>query len=175
MRFFHALHLIHKGMVLIIEYLSLVSLHFFHPITLVYVTSCFLRLPWDHEIRCYLRQPRLEQMFEIWLTCRRCHISFSGICFFDAWRWFSDGCRWSFDFMEDTWCCLASHSTMHQLSYWGIFPYFEVIEVGWSFIRDMLLLLRLPPPFLLLFLDLLHWLILHFDFLVDCCWVGDCF
>ena len=52
--FFYALHLVHNGMGLIIGYLSLVSLHFFHPITLAYVTSHVLRPPWGHEIRCYL-------------------------------------------------------------------------------------------------------------------------
>ena len=43
MRFFYALHTVHKGMGWIIGYLSLVSLHFFHPITLAYITSCVLR------------------------------------------------------------------------------------------------------------------------------------
>ena len=36
--------------VLIIGYLSLVSFHFFHPITLAYVTSRVLRPPWGHGI-----------------------------------------------------------------------------------------------------------------------------
>ena len=45
MRFFYALHLVHKGMGLIIEYFSLVSLHFFYLIILTYVTSRVLRPP----------------------------------------------------------------------------------------------------------------------------------
>ena len=93
MRFFYALHLVHEGMGLIIGYLSLVSLHFFHPITLAYVTSRVLRPPWGHEIRCYLWQPLLRLVFWIWLIYRRRSISSSMRCFFDAWRWSSVGCR----------------------------------------------------------------------------------
>ena len=48
-----------RAWVLIIGYLGLVSLHFYHPITLAYVTSRVLRPPWGHEIRCRLRQPLL--------------------------------------------------------------------------------------------------------------------
>ena len=80
-------------MSLIIGYLSLVSLHFFHPITLAYVTSRVLRPPWGHEIRCYLWQPLLRLVFGIWLIYRRCSVSSSMRCFFDAWRWSSVGCR----------------------------------------------------------------------------------
>ena len=74
MRFFYALHLIHEGTGLIIGYLSLVSFHFFHPITLAYVTSRVLRPPWGHEIRRYLWQSSLGQVFgrlvEVWsLLC----------------------------------------------------------------------------------------------------------
>ena len=71
---FYALHLAHEGTSLIIRYLSLVSLHFFHPITLAYVTSRVLRPPWGHEIRRYLWQSSLGQVFgrlvEVWsLLC----------------------------------------------------------------------------------------------------------
>ena len=111
--FFYALHLIHEGMGLIIGYLSLVSFHFFHPITLAYVTSRVLRPPWGHEIRCYLWQPLLRLVFRIWLIYRRRPISSSERCFFDVWRWFSDGCRWLIHFMDDIWHCQASHSTMY--------------------------------------------------------------
>ena len=43
-----------RAWVLIIGYLGLVFLHFYHPITLAYVTSRVLRPPWGHEIRCRL-------------------------------------------------------------------------------------------------------------------------
>ena len=129
MRFIYALHLIHEGMGLIIGYLSRVSLHFFHPITLAYVTSRVLRPPWDHEIRCYLWQPLLRLAFGIWLIYRCCHVSSSGRCFFDAWRWFGDGCGWLLHFMDDIWCYPDFHSTVHQLSYWGIFP-FHLVEMS---------------------------------------------
>ena len=55
-----------RAWVLIIGYLDLASLHFYHPITLAYITSRVLRPPWGHEIRCRLRQPPLGQVFEIW-------------------------------------------------------------------------------------------------------------
>ena len=58
---------ISKGMDLIIGYLSLVSLHFFHPITLAYVTSYVWRPPWGHEIRRYLWQFSLGRTFVDWL------------------------------------------------------------------------------------------------------------
>ena len=122
-RFFYALYLVHEDMGWIIWYLSLVSLHFFHFITLTYVTSHVLRPPWGHEIRCYLCQPLHRPVFGICLIYRCCPVSSSRRCFFDAWRWFSDRCRLLFHLMNDIWCCLASHSTMYQLSYWGIFPF----------------------------------------------------
>ena len=34
--------------------LSLVSVHFFHPITLAYITSHVLRPPWDHDFTHYV-------------------------------------------------------------------------------------------------------------------------
>ena len=52
-------------------YLSLVSLRFFHPITLAYITSCVLRPPWGHEIRRYLWQSSLGQNFVDWLKYGR--------------------------------------------------------------------------------------------------------
>ena len=54
-----------RAWVLIIRYLSLVSLRFYYPITLAYVTSRVLRSPWGHGIRCRLQQPLLWQVFEI--------------------------------------------------------------------------------------------------------------
>ena len=63
MRFSYAIHLVHEGTGLIIGYLSLVSFYFFHPITLAYVTSRVLRPPWGHEIRRYLWQSSLGQVF----------------------------------------------------------------------------------------------------------------
>ena len=123
MRFFYALHLIHEGMGLIIGYLSLVSLYFFHLISLAYVMSHVLRPPWGHEIRCYIWQPLLRLVFGIWLIYGRRPVHFSRRCFFDSWRWFSDGCRRLLHLMDDIWHCLPSHSTMYQLSYWGIFPF----------------------------------------------------
>ena len=82
MRFFYALRLVHKGMGLIISYLSLVSLHFFLSITLAYVTSRVLRPPWGHEIKCYLWQPLLRLVFGIWLIYRHRPIFF----FFFFWE-----------------------------------------------------------------------------------------
>ena len=54
MRSFYALHIVHESMVLNLGYLGLVSLHFYYPITLAYITSHVLRPPWGHEIRCCL-------------------------------------------------------------------------------------------------------------------------
>ena len=56
---------------LINGYLSLVSLRFFHPITLAYITSHVLRPPWGHEIRRYLWQSSLGQNFVDWLKYGR--------------------------------------------------------------------------------------------------------
>ena len=67
-----------RAWVLIIGYLSLVFFHFYHPITLAYVTSRVLRPPWGHGIRCRLRQPLLGQVIEIWLIFRYCHAFSSG-------------------------------------------------------------------------------------------------
>ena len=39
-----------RAWVLIIGYLGLVFLHFYHPITLAFVTSWVLRAPWGHDI-----------------------------------------------------------------------------------------------------------------------------
>ena len=78
MRFFYALHLVHEGTGLIIGYLSLVSLHFFHPITLAYFTSRVLRPPWGHEIRHYLWQSSLGQTFVDWLKYGRYYVLFYG-------------------------------------------------------------------------------------------------
>ena len=69
---------------LIIGYLSLVSFHFYYPITLAYVTSRVLRPPWGHGIRCRLWQPLLGQVFEIWLMFGYRHASSSGSCLFDV-------------------------------------------------------------------------------------------
>ena len=121
--------IVHEGMSLIIGYLSLVSLHFFHPITLAYVTSRVLRPPWGHEIKCYLWQPLLRLVFGIWLIYRHRPVSSFGRCFFDAWRWFSDGCRWLLHLMDDIWRCPAFHSIVYQLSYWDIFL-FHLVEMS---------------------------------------------
>ena len=112
-----------------VRYFSLVSLHFFYLITLAYVTSRALRPPWGYEIRCYLWQHLLRLVFGIWLTYGRRPVSSFRRCLFYAWRWFSDGCRWLLHIMDDIWHCLAPHSTMYQLSYWGIFP-FHLVEMS---------------------------------------------
>ena len=54
-----------RAWVLIIGYLSLVSLRFYHPITLAYVTSRVLRPPWGHGIRYRLLRLLCGQVFEI--------------------------------------------------------------------------------------------------------------
>ena len=59
-----------RAWVLIIGYLSLVSLRFYHPITLAYVTSRVLRPPWGHGIGYRLLQLLCGQVFEIRLTFR---------------------------------------------------------------------------------------------------------
>ena len=77
---------------LFIGHLGLVSLHFYHPITLspyhpitlAYVTSHVLRPPWGHGIRCHLLQPLLGQGFEIWLIFRYRHASSSRSRLFDV-------------------------------------------------------------------------------------------
>ena len=56
-----------RAWVLIIEYLGLVSFHFYFPITLAYFTSRVLRPLWGHGIKCHLRQPLLWQVFEFGL------------------------------------------------------------------------------------------------------------
>ena len=80
-----------RAWVLIIGYLSLVFLHFYHPITLAYVMSRVLRPPWGHEIRCRLLQPLLGQVFEVSLIFRYHHVSSFGRCLFDVWIQFSCG------------------------------------------------------------------------------------
>ena len=77
-----------------IRYLNLVSFHFYYLITLTYVTSRVLRLPWGHGIICHIRQPLLGQVFEIWLIFRYHHASSSRRCLFDVWIRFSCGFRW---------------------------------------------------------------------------------
>ena len=79
---------------LIIEYLGLVSFHFYYPITLAYVMSRVLRSSWGHGIRCRLRQPLLRQVFEIWLIFRYHHAFSSGRCLYDVWTWFNYGYKW---------------------------------------------------------------------------------
>ena len=74
-----------RAWVLIIGYLGLVSLLFYYPITLAYVTSRVLRPPWGHGIRCHLQQPLLGQVFEIWLIFRYSHASSSEKSLFDVW------------------------------------------------------------------------------------------
>ena len=64
--------------VFIIGYSSLVSLHFFHPITLAYVMSRILRPPWGHEIGRYLWQFLLGWAYVDWLKYSRYHVFFYG-------------------------------------------------------------------------------------------------
>ena len=129
MRFFYALHLVHESMGLIIGYLSLVSLHFFHPFTIAYVTSRVLRPPWGHEIRRYLWQSSLGQVFVDWSKYSRYHVLFYGryfwkhlvslllnILMFDGFlsleaihRWY-----WIHPFVDI------------RYPYWGIFPFHSV-------------------------------------------------
>ena len=78
----------------IIGYLSLVSFHFYYPITLAYVTSCVLRPPWGHGIRCRLRQPLLGHVFETWLIFGYHHTSSSRRRLFDVRTRFSCGFGW---------------------------------------------------------------------------------
>ena len=127
MRFFYALHLVHKGMGLIIGYLSQVSLHFFHPITLAYVTSHVLRPPWGHEIRRYLWQFSLGQAFVDWLKYSRYYVFSYGRYFWkhllslllgilmlmDFWVWRQ--------FIDDIGFIILS-CIRHP--HWGIFPFF---------------------------------------------------
>ena len=75
----------------IIGYLGLVSLHFYHPITLAYITSYVFRPPWGHGIKCRFLQPLLGQVFEIWSMFRYRHASSSGRRLFDVWIRFNYG------------------------------------------------------------------------------------
>ena len=83
-----------RAWVLIIGYLGLVSLHFYYPITLAYVSSRVLRPPWGHGIRCHIWQPLLGQVFEIWLIFRYHYASSSRRRLFDFWIRFSCGYGW---------------------------------------------------------------------------------
>ena len=127
-----------RSWVLIIGYLGLVSLHFYHSITLAYVMSHVLRAPWGHEIRCHIRQPLLGQVFEIWLIFRYRHVFSSGRRLFDVWTRFS--CWYGWLGLHIWWwmiqCCLIFQSTIHLMPYWGIFPFqlrfIDFHEVTWS-------------------------------------------
>ena len=88
---------------LIIKYLSLVSLHFYYPITLTYVLSCVLRPPWGYGIRCHLWQLLLRQAFEIWLIFRYHHAFSSGRRLFDFWIQFICGYGWLRLHIDDGW------------------------------------------------------------------------
>ena len=83
-----------RAWVLIIGYLGLVFFHFYHLITLAYVTSYVLRPPWGNGIRYRLWRPLLGQVFEIWLMFRYHHASSSGRRLFDVWIRFSCGFGW---------------------------------------------------------------------------------
>ena len=83
-----------RAWVLIIGYLGLVSLHFYYPITLAYVSSRVLRPPWGHGIRCHIWQPLLGQVFEIWLIFIYHYASSSRRRLFDFWIRFSCGYWW---------------------------------------------------------------------------------
>ena len=76
--FYACYNLYMRAWFFIIGYLGLVSFHFYYLITLYYITSCVLRPPWGHGIRCRLRQPLHGQVFEIWLIFRYHHASSSG-------------------------------------------------------------------------------------------------
>ena len=73
-----------RAWVLIIGYLSLVFICFYHPITLAYVTSHVSRLPWGYGIKYRLLRLLFGQVFEIWLTFRYCHVSSSGRHLYDV-------------------------------------------------------------------------------------------
>ena len=127
-----------RAWVLIIGYLGLVFLHFYFFITLAYVTSRVLRPPWDHEIRCRLRQPLLGQVFGIWLIFRYHHVFSFGRRPFDFWIQFSCGYGWLG--LHIWWwmiqCCLIFWSTIHLMPYWGIFlfrlRFIDLHGVAWS-------------------------------------------
>ena len=110
---------------LIIGYLGLVSLHFYYVITLAYFTSYVLRPPCSHGIRCHLRQPLLEQVFEIWLIFRYHHAYYYWRHPFNVWIRFSYGYGWPG--LHIWWwmirCRLIYWSTIHLIPYWGIFPF----------------------------------------------------
>ena len=116
---------IHEAWVLIIGYLTLVSLHFYYLITLAYVMSRVLRPPWGHGIRYRLRQPLLGQVFGIWLIFRYHHAFFSGRHLFDVWIRFSYGFGWlgSHIWWWMIWCHLIFWHTAHLMPYWGTFRF----------------------------------------------------
>ena len=146
MRFFYALHLVHEGMGLIIGYLSLVSLHFFHPITLAYVTSRVLRPPWRHEIRRYLWQSSLRQAFVDWLKYSCYHVLFMEDTFGSIWSlsYLTYWCLMDFwvwrQFIDDIGFILLSTSDIHT----GAFSPF--IRLRWA-----------PSGALSLSLGFFHW------------------
>ena len=123
----------------IIGYLGLVSLHFYYLITLAYITSRVLRPLWGHGIICRLRQPLLRQVFEIWLIFRYHHASSSRRRLFDVWTRFNCGYGWLrlHIWWRMIWSFPIFQSTIHLMSYWGIFPFqlrfVDLHGVAWSF------------------------------------------
>ena len=134
-----------RAWVLIIGYLSLVSLRFYHPITLAYITSRVLRPPWGHGIRYRLLWLLCGQVFEIRLTSRylpciffwetllRCYDSFQP-CLDYRDHMFDE--RW-FDVTYISWF------VARQMPYWGIFRFGRSLwifaEVTCSRIDDSML------------------------------------
>ena len=123
-----------RAWVLIIGYFGLVFLHFYFFITLAYVTSRVLRPPWDHEIRCRLRQPLLGQVFGIWLIFRYHHVFSFGRRPFDFWIQFSCGYGWLG--LHIWWwmirCCPIFWSTIHLIPYYGIFLFWlRFVDLDW--------------------------------------------
>ena len=114
-----------RAWVLIIGYLSLVSLRFYHPITLAYIMSRVLRPPWGHGIGYRLLQLLCGQVFEIWLTFRY----LSCIFFWETLLRCLDPFRPCLDYQDhvfdDGWFDVTCFSwfVAHQMPYWGIFRF----------------------------------------------------
>ena len=120
----------------IIGYLDLVSLPFYYLITLAYVMSHILRLPWGHGIRCRFRQLLLGQAFEIWLIFRYHHASSSGKCLCDVWTRFN--CRYGWLGLHIWWwmirCCLIFFFIYHtsDVILGHIFLSIKIYRSSWS-------------------------------------------
>ena len=114
-----------RAWVLIIGYLSLVSLRFYHPITLAYVTSRVLRPPWGHGIRYRLLRLLCGQVFEIRLTFRYLPCIFFWETLLRCLDLFRPCLDYQDHVFDEGWFDVTCFSwfVARQMPYWGIFRF----------------------------------------------------